>query len=77
MGGGCRSCCQSERDRSERNAAPVISDGADCVGVVMVSGYIKSRYGWIEESISVGVVRFNDGWEARVSTIQMTFGSRD
>jgi len=43
IGGGWRSCCQSERDRSERKAVPVISEGADCVVVGLVSGNIKSR----------------------------------
>jgi hypothetical protein len=43
IGGGWRSCCHKERDRSERKAAPVMSEGGDCVGVIFESGNIRSR----------------------------------
>lgn len=43
MGGGCRSCCHSDRERSERNAEPGVSDGVFGSGTVSESGNIASR----------------------------------
>jgi hypothetical protein len=45
----------------------VMSEGADCAVVDLESGNIISRYGSIEESISVGVAKFNEGWKILVS----------
>ena len=67
IGGGWRSCCHNESDRSEGKAVPVMSEGADCAVVDLESGNIMSRYGSIEESISVGVAKFNEGWKILVS----------
>jgi hypothetical protein len=53
-----------------------MSEGADCAGVDFESGNIMSRYGSIEESMSVDVARFNEGWKILVSPGENDCGCR-
>lgn len=47
-----------------------MSEGADCAVVDLESGNIMSRYGPIEESMSVDVAKFNEGWKILVSPVE-------
>lgn len=53
IGGGCTSCCQSERDRSERKGELLdMSKGGIDDGGVVESGKIASRYGVVRSCSS-------------------------
>lgn len=58
MGGGCTSCCQSERERSERKGE-LFDMSRGCVdeaeGEEVASGKMRSRYGDIVSSSSLPV----------------------